>query len=199
MIEDIVDLIKAEISTLDFIDKIGGIVKPLIIKKVTGDTTINKTIPVCFNENKTTCDVSDYIDYCPNTAFKSVSYFEIKEINEVDTTAHHSQFEGTIRFVCWLNLPLINQNLIPINNIPFEVLGAVPKQLSNSSPFVFAQIYASGISKDEAIFTGYTYDEAESQFLMFPFDFFAIDFKVSFRVPFSCISNVTLNPATCHI
>lgn len=197
MIHDIVNIIKAEISTLSFIDKIGGIVKPLKIKKVLKDSTIEKIIPVCYNTNKTTCNVSDYLDYCPNTTYKSVSYFEVNEIRELDSTTTYTTFEATVRFTCWLNLPLINQTINPINNIPFEILGVVGKKISNSSPFVFAQITGENIVKNEDIFSPYTYDEAENQYLMFPFDFFAVDFTIQFRVPYACITNVTLNPATC--
>jgi hypothetical protein len=133
----------------------------------------------------------------PNTKYKSVSYFEIQEINEVDSTAHHTIFEGTVRFVCWLNLPLINQTLDPINNIPYEVLGVVPRKLSNVSPFVFCQVIGVDIKHNEDIFSKYSYEESETQYLMFPFDFFAVDFKLRFRVPIVCINNVTLNPASC--
>lgn len=197
MIEDIVNLIKSDIQTLAFIDKIGGIVKPMIIKKINGDATIDKTIPVCYNDTKTKCEVSDYVDYCPNTKFKSVSYFEGNELNQIDSTAKYVQYETVLRFVCWLNLPLINQTLTPLNNVPFEILEAVNRRLNNVSPFVFGRITQANIIKGSDIFSPYSYDEAENQYLIFPFDYFAVDFTVNFRVPFACINNVTLNPAIC--
>lgn len=196
MIEDIVTILKGQISTLAFIDKIGGIVKPLIIKKVT-EGTINKTIPVCFNSTKAVCNTSDYTDYCPNTNYKSVSYFEIKDINETDSNSKYVTYEGQLRFTCWLNLPKINGLSIPISNIPFEALGVITRQINNSSPFAFAQITKIDITRDENIFSPYTYDEAENQYLIYPFDFFALDITVTFRVPYACINNVAINPNSC--
>ena len=196
MIDSIIDLIKTDISTLSWIDKIGGVVTPLKIKKKNGTATIEKIIPVCYNDSKTTCEISDYIDYCPNSKFKSVSYFEVTSMSELDRFSKYSTYEADIRFVCWVNLPLINSTLTPDNTLLYEVLTVLPKKISNTTPFVFASITGLNISRNADIFNAYSYDEAENQYLIYPFDYFAINMTLTFRVP-NCVTPVTLNPSLC--
>ena len=48
------------------------------------------------------------------------------------------------------------------------------------------------------LFSKYTYDEAETQYLMLPFEYFAFDFQVSYVLKNGCaIPNVVTREAIC--
>lgn len=198
MLKAIIDILNAEIIGVSWVDKLGGITQPLKLKKMDGENLIEKVIPVAYNYSKTTCDVSDYVDYTPDTRYKSVCYWEIEtQPREVNTTARYAQYEAVIRFVGWLNLGKINKSLTPPTELINDVLAILPQQISNSTPFVFCQGRVTQIGRDSSIFDKYTYEESESQYLIYPFDYFAIDYTVSFRVPFACITPVSLDPSPC--
>jgi hypothetical protein len=74
-------------------------------------------------------------------------------------------------------------------NVPFNALDK------------YTRVTITGISeleKSSAIFSKYSYDEAVSQYLMYPFDFFALNITLEYVVPAACIETMIANdPLNC--
>jgi len=50
--------------------------------------------------------------------------------------------------------------------------------------------------KSPSIFGDYTYED-KKQYMMFPFDYFALNYSVRFAVAKDCVPDITLDPASC--
>jgi len=136
----------------------------------------------------------------PNSKFKSCLYFEDKGIDIGQDVRGNVQYTSRLRLVCWLNMNIINGIYDPtvtskiMADIIFRLLAV---QNENSDPFSRVTVKLAGIAEQsQDIFSAYDYAERETQFLMPPFDFFAIDFAVSFTMSKSCLpsfSNIEPN------
>lgn len=176
MIHYLINELVTEIKTLNYIDRCFGVVYPL------QKTTINKeglkylhTIPIYANNDKT-CNNDDYVDCVPNSDYKSCIYFEAS--NEViSEESRGSQFitDVDVRMICWFNLALINANLTTgeglIRTLIHTILNA---NLSVSNVIEVKEL----LYRKPEIFNSYTYNEPEKQFLIYPYEFGAVDFNI---------------------
>lgn len=192
----IADLIKAEIQELNFIDKIAGVVKPLTYKDKDGN---EKTFPVAV-DGSIPCDPGHYTDLVPDSTKLSIIYFEDKGIDVVNAGCYYVDCEASLRLVCWCNLAKINANYTDAQALKIRLIQGIPRRLDNSDWATKILVMFEGEEqKSRDIFSAYTYDESKDQFLMYPYDYFALNYKIKYSIPLdtSCISEVILNPKIC--
>ena len=76
-----------------------------------------------------------------------------------------------------------------------EIIRALPHFAENHPPF--DQVYSEVMSQEvrsNSIFSAYSYDEKHTQYLMYPYDYFALNIETKFAV---CLKGTTNYDPTC--
>lgn len=190
---DIANIIKSYIIGQPFVEKIGGLVRPLSFQQVDGDRSYNKTIPIDCGTTYTDCIKGKYTDLVPNSKYKSIIYFEDGGTSFSSSEPRDFSFESRLKLVCWLNQKKLGKSACSISAVAIlNILKIIPDGHFNSTPYTRIRIQAVGQdAKSPAIFSRYTYDEKVLQYLLYPFDYFALNLKINFTVPRSCIIDWT--------
>ena len=194
MISKVAELIKSEISSIIWIDKIGGIVKPGRVK-VAGE---DKIFPIYLNDLADPCNASVYLDFVPDSKKMSIVYFEDQGIDVVNSGCTFTDCIGSLKLVCWANLEKINIDYTSAEILKLDLLKNIPARLPNTEwvTKILATFEGEDI-KSPAIFGAYTYDETMTQYLIYPYDYFALNYKVKFSIASECFEDVVLNPKIC--
>lgn len=186
----IANIIKERLKSVSFVDNIVGLVRPIT-------ANINEKpciLPVAINISQDLCLKGNYIDLMPNSKYKSIIYFEDNGINVLECSENKCEYISKLKMIVWLNTTKINdvgclydgsicstlelikamQKSNPINNV-------------NTNPLVHRIIVMpKSIIRDKTIFSEYTYDEKYSQYLFYPYDYFAINIDVRFITTCLC-------------
>ena len=181
----IANIIKGYVEDLIWIDKISGLVQTVVVMVPNGkDTAVQKSYPVSCNITADACKKGGYQDLCPDSKKKSVVYFEDRGIQEVSRYGNRITFKSNLRLVAWLNLCLISDSCGTSGDYVIQVIKVLPK-----TPFSTADFSSISISnltqaeRDVSIFSKYTYSETAVQYLLYPYDFFALDISIDFTIP----------------
>jgi hypothetical protein len=188
----IANLIKSYVDDLEWSDKIAGLVQTANIRVKNGEDVSDKSYPVSCDISADACIKGAYQDLAPDSKKKSVIYFEDKGVSFVEKIGNRLKFDSTLRLVCWLNHSLIQGGICDPDTIGcgstgdyvIDVIKSLPTSPIQTDDFISIQI--TGISqaeRDVSIFSKYSYNEVATQYLMFPFDYFALDLTISFVVP----------------
>jgi len=207
MNQAIANIIKNHISGLDFIDKIAGLVSACTFDIVVRDkennpTTVQKTFPIaCCLTEKCTIETA-YQDLMPNSDYKTVIYFEDKGVSWVKTEGRYKHYTSNVRLVCWINVAKIlgdtckeGDTCTLSTHLIAEIIRSLPEFPGHHNPFnmVFSEVIDQEV-RSPSIFSAYTYDEKHSQYLMYPYDYFALDIQTSFAI---CMKGTQVYNADC--
>lgn len=194
MITKIAELIKTEISTLEWVERIGGVVKSARIN-IAGE---EKIFPIDFKSLADPCDSSVYLDFVPDSSKMSIIYFEDQGLEVVNSGCSFTDCTASLRLVCWANLERINADYTDAITLKLDLIKNIPARLPNTDwvTKIFAS-FTSEETKTPAIFGAYTYDESMTQYLIYPYDYFALNYNVKFSFAGSCFDDVVLNPKVC--
>jgi hypothetical protein len=188
----IANILKGKIEGLVWIDKIAGLVQTVTIRIKEGETIVNKNYPVSCDVDYDSCNKGRYQDLAPNSKKKSILYFEDRGVQFIKRHGNTIQFQSSLRLVCWLNLKLINaaecdadiRNCGVSGDYVIEVIKALPSVPFTIQGFISMNISnISQVIRSVDIFSKYTYNEQSTQYLLFPFDFFALDLEINFTIP----------------
>lgn len=189
---------------LVFVEKYFGLVQTLERIEMMEDVPIRKRFPVATESVVNGICKSNQQVATPDSSMKGILYFEDQGSFENGRIRSGNNFEFTsnLRLVCWINRKKVVSNEfseisgLAINDILQKLeVGSNPK-----SQGMFANISVSVQripAQDSSIFSKYSYDEAINQYLMAPFEFFAIDLVVKYSIIGSCINSITINPSPC--
>lgn len=190
MNHDIATIFNTYLSTLPFADRVAGIVKPVTFFTGTADRPVKKTIPVDCGVSQPDCISGKYTDLVPNSKYKSIMYWEDNGV-KVDTQQNTRDFNFTasLRLITWLNLKKAGKTDCNVSALAVtNILNTLPTGYFNSGIYTrIRAVVGQEIIKSASIFGKYTYDEAVTQYLMYPFDYFALDVVVNFTILKSCI------------
>lgn len=190
----IAEILKDQISSLTWVDKIVGLVKPITYTDKAGT---KKTIPIYYRDDPTLCDSGDYTDLVPDSSKMSIIYFEDGGTDVANAGCMFTDCISSLKLVCWCNLKLINPALSSALSLKLQVINTIPNQIANTDWVTKIQV---SLESDDvgSPFTKYTYDE-QKQFLMWPYDYFSLNYKVRYSIPRNaeCFDDITLNPAIC--
>lgn len=194
MIAKIAELLKPGIEALSWADKVFGVVVPISAKNKLGET---KIIPAYLNSIDL-CHASEYWDCVPDSSKMSIVYFEDQGMSVVNAGCHFMDCEATLRIIVWLNFKLINPQYTSSLLMKAELINAIPKRLTNDDYVTKICLWMdSEEQRSPAIFSRYSYDETQLQYLMWPYDYFALNYRVKFSIPLSACETVQLNPSIC--
>ena len=186
----IAGLFKTYLETLSWADKVAGLVQTASIR--TADS-VTKTYPISCDVTADACIKGEYQALTPDSKKKSVMYFEdhggVPFISRIGNTL---KFSCKLRLIIWLNLKLIQEaecagdatGCGSSGDYVIEAIKKFPAKPFKSADFI--SIYITNISQVERsvdIFSRYSYSEVATQYLMFPFDFAALDIDTEFTIP----------------
>ena len=198
MIQTIIERLLTDIEALNYVDLVGGIVRTQKEVKGNSDNAVVKVYPVCINSTKTTCSPNDYINLSPDSSKKGIIYFEDKGTS-MEEQGNYYMMSSQVRLVGWFNLKLINTTLLNADTLLLRTAKAIPKKLANSGGISAITIECTGNEqKSPAIFSEYTFTEEKTQYTMYPFDYFAINYLIEYKIHRSCINDITLNGTSCY-
>lgn len=185
----IATILNTYLTTLPFSDRMAGVVKAVTFVTGTSERPVKKTIPVDCGVSQADCMDGKYQDLVPNSKYKSISYFEDGGVRLVSINERDYAFQANLRLVYWINLKKVGKTDCNVSALAVtNVLNKLPQSPFNSGIYSRMRIKVSQeLVKSAAIFSKYTYDEAVTQYLMYPFDYFALDLTVDFLINKSCI------------
>lgn len=186
------NILRNQISDLIWIDKISGLVQTANVRIKSGENVSEKSYPISCSMTADACMKGGYQDLCPNSKKKSVVYFEDRGLTFERQEGNHLFYVSSLRLVCWLNLQLIQgvgckNDVIGCGTSGDYVLEVIKK--FDYKPFDSGGLYGimvhppNQVERSVDIFSKYTYNENATQFLLSPFEFFALDFETDFFIP----------------
>jgi hypothetical protein len=211
------------VSAKPLIEKYGGLVIPVTIKeevsKTDGGESIfkEKTYPVACGINFEACVTGRrYQELVPNSAYRSLAFWEQTGNAQRNAAEEKNYKMGTVyvydipaRLVVWMNIPKMNLNGVSTDcSIAAPVALAIQQQLDNRQGFQLDQlVYPGGTAQaifqnEEAkdasrVFGKYSYGDM-TKFLLFPFDFFSLNYIIRLRISPKCLAGITLGtPVDC--
>lgn len=195
-------LLLSKIKDAPYLDRVSGVVQVVESMAQTPDgLSYTKRMPY---SSTATADEMGKIDAAmiPDSNFKSCLYFEDGGLKVLGNVRDGLRYQSSLRLVCWLNTAMINtdEDKLMVAKVMPDICskwGTV--EIFNETPFT--QVKVTGMSMppaDKNIFAPYDYDERATQYLIHPYEFFAIDLTVDFTVVNSCLVPViSTPPAVC--
>ena len=203
MNQAIANIIRGHIDGLDFVDKIAGLVSALTFEiKGTDNTPVEKTFPIACCVSADDCKEGAYNELMPDSKYKTVIYFEDGGVSFERQESNWKYYTSTLKLVCWINAAKIlgddcNEGTACTlaAHLIVEIIRALPEFPENHTEFDHFYSEVTGQSvRDNSIFSAYTYDEKHTQYLMYPYDYFALDITTNFAV---CMKNTATYDSEC--
>lgn len=204
MNQAIANIIKSQIEDLSFVDKIAGLVTTVYMNITDeNDNKVQKSFPVACCTTAEDCKAGAYNDLCPNSAYKTVIYFEDGGVSFSRAAGNYKYYTSRLRLVCWINVAKLlldecyNEDTCTISAaLIAEIIRALPAFPVHYDYFDFVYHEVTGQQvHSNSIFAGYTYNEKQTQFLMYPFDYFALDIETQFAI---CLKSTEVYDAACE-
>jgi hypothetical protein len=138
------------------------------------------------------CIKGVYKDLAPDSKKKSIIYFEDRGITFVERLANRIKMRSSLRLVCWLNLKNIAEAVCDDDsgacgvsgNYVIDVIKVLPSKPFSTADFIsIALTSISQVERGVEIFSKYTYNEQATQYLMYPYDYFALDLECEYTIP----------------
>lgn len=211
MIATAISTVKTHLTSLGIIDRYGGLAIPLgKVEQVSDDRFVTKVYPIregvdardCFTKGK-------YQDLIPSDKYENIVYWEeISGLSEYSPSRSEDRgvkflhFRGQARLVYWLNLPNMGHGNDTYRTVGDSFAWTMVDQLKgqfrvdsgNFSGLSVTFTNARQSARNTSIFTKYSYPaDVLNTYLLYPYDFGAIDFDVNVVVPAKCVSNYTAN------
>lgn len=190
MNQGIANILKGYIEDLTFVDKIAGLVSTqyMTVTDENGNK-VQKAYPVacCVPED---CKQGEYNDLTPDSKYRTVIYFEDGGVSFVRAAGNFRHYQSRLRLVCWINVARLNADGcytdIPCTastNIIIEIIRAIPDFRVNFDPLMQVRFeVTSQVIRSNSIFGAYTYNEKQTQYLMSPYDYFALEINTDFAI-----------------
>jgi len=183
------------LDTLSFADRTGGLVRVMKDSRK-GE----RRYPVEINQDKELGDKQYLRSMVVDSNLKSLMYWE--QSGSPTVIAHHNsryEVEANLKLVCWFNYQKVDPDMYDPTFMIAEIVSAIPFSIGNFQ--CLAAVTCEFVGQDPndgSIFSEYTYNEAESQFFTYPYDYFVLNFTVNYWVVRDCedegIDEITIDP-----
>lgn len=202
MNQAIANIIKTHIEDLDFVDKIAGLVSTVNIDVGPKDNLVTKSYPVACCVTANDCKSGAHNDLMPDSKYKTVIYFEDNGVSFVKSESNWKYYTSSVRLVCWINVAKILGDACNEGtactlaaHLIAEIIRVLPEfpEHHDEFDFVYSEVVGQVI-RDNSIFSKYTFDEKHIQYLMYPYDYFALEIQTSFAV---CLKNTAVYDSEC--
>ena len=177
MIEHLCEVLKRRVESLPFITLCGGLARIQRVK----DNGIERAFPVMET-------FGGYTLLTPQKAEAGIAYFEFIR-NDVKSELAGDRgyiYLAALRLVVWLNLERIDPP--DVLGMQAAAMAAVTAPIDPTTQEDTGRISRYKITralyapKSPGFFAAYSYSEEELQYLMHPYDYFAIDFEAVYTM-----------------
>lgn len=203
MNQAVANIIRKHIEGLDFVDKIAGLVAPLTFDiRSSNNETVQKTFPVACCVSADDCKEGAYNELMPDSAYKTVIYFEDGGVSFERKEGNWKYYRSKLRLVCWINVAKILGDTCKegsactlSTHLIAEIIRVLPDFPAHHNPFnnVYSEITGQ-VVRTPSIFAAYTYDEKHAQYLMYPYDYFALEIDTVFGL---CLTGTGTYSSAC--
>lgn len=175
----------------DFVDKIGGLVQTVYENVIDKDgNKVQKAYPISCTFTAEDCKTGLYNEFAPDSKYKTVIYFEDGGLTYNSRQGAFVCYTSNLKLVCWINTALYKADWCGVGipctvsaEIIKKILCCFPLQPVNITPFVrFSPVIVSEDVRSNSIFSKYTYNELQTQYLLYPYDFFALNIRTDFCI-----------------
>jgi len=192
------------LADVTWADRVVGMVRTLTFEQVPdGGAKIVKRIPIScdLQASQRDCISNKQHHVVPDQKLQALIYFEDGGASPTDRSTRGIIMTSTIKLICWLNLNRLGQTSCSASALAeiqlIELLDRLPPVNLNAAygvPLNGVKVVQISVDqKDARIFSKYTYDESKSQYLIYPYDYFALTLRVQFEVPRGCVDNDWVN------
>ena len=191
MNQQVATLLKGYIEGLDFVDKIAGLVSVTYLNITDQDgTKVQKSFPVACDVTADCCIAGGYQDLAPDSKYMTVLYFEDGGVTFNKREGPFVCYTSNLRLVCWINVAKYKAECCKEGftcsasaDIIKKILCVLPSHPVNIDPYSsFYPVVTSQVVRSNSIFGAYTYNETAVQYLMAPFDYFALEIQTDFCI-----------------
>lgn len=190
----IAELLRDRISAFAYVDKIAGLVRPITFQRAGKEITIPVGIDVT---DPLECSEDTQLALVPDERYGVIVYFEDRGAG-VEKEDGRERLVSNLRLVCWVNTMKLNSDATAAGRIMQEFKGAMAGSFYNSAGYLRIFHKVSGYPpKGPGLFSPYTYPEGVRQYLLPPFDAFAIDIRTTYMVDASCIVPIDTTDVNC--
>lgn len=182
---------------LPFVDKYVGMVQTVTEEVATDETHTRKRFPVAteivLND---VCSAHEEI-ITPDSSLKGLVYFEDNGTTPNGKIGKGYQYTSNLTLICWINRAKVVSEVyseitgIAIQNIIQKL--QIDENPENVSMFIGLTVTLNKIFPQDAnLFSKYTFDEAVTQYLRPPFEFFGLSLQVKYRINPECVEPLTI-------
>jgi len=187
----IANLVVGYIDELSWIDKIAGMTQIARVSQQSGESKVEKRFPIsCSVDYEAACKSGTYDELSPDSRYRSVVFFEDGSFSLANKIGKALYYESRIRLIGWLNLCKIEDNCGNSGDYVLDIIRSLPSVPVNIGDMlgVFIEI-TNQLPRDASIFGKYTFNEKQTQYLMYPYDFFALEVRTTFHVIPECLTS----------
>lgn len=185
MIQRIASILKDRISAFPYVDKIGGLTRVARYQREGTEVVI----PVAGDVDEAlACDPSTVRDMVPDDRYGCIVYFEDRGTTRETSRTRGTFYSASLRLVCWINTAKFGSDPVAADRILEQFTNDLNVgQPYNTDTLIGLKHLVSGIpQRGASIFSQYTYPEAARQYLLWPFDAFALDIIATYRIKPGC-------------
>lgn len=190
---------------LAFVDVAAGLVQTVSFQENSGNdnTTIVKRMPVATDTNITEgCDFKKEQAMVPNSKLKGILYFEDGGIASAGMKGSRQILRSTLTLVVWMNRARFSTEVY--GALETAAIAEIMQKIGFNRPVHEGNLQSvnpklgSILQQDANIFSRYTYNEVETQYLRPPFGFFAMTILTDFMVNPACVGTIQEGGTICY-
>jgi hypothetical protein len=185
MIHRIATILKDRIAAFTYVDKIGGLTR-VARQQREGKEIV---IPVAGDVDEAyACDPATIRDMVPDDRYGCMVYFEDRGTTRESTRTRGTFYSASLRLVCWVNTAKFGSDPNAADRIIEQFVNDLNVgQPYNTDTLIGLNHQVDGFpQRGASIFSQYTYPEAARQYLLWPFDAFAVDITATYRIKPGC-------------
>ena len=193
----IANSIRDDLKSLEWIETISGLVRAYnTTERVVIENRpmiIRKSLPVSCDISHETCHNRYNFDLMPDAKKRSIIYFEDGGVQFQGSDGRHRHWQSSLTLVCWVNMEKFEFSGCSISPLLIgSIMENIDTKLFNlpDDGIVGVQLNVIGESpKSAAIFSKWSYREEQDQYLLYPYDYFALNIQSNFRTAGSGCAN----------
>lgn len=197
------DAIGAHFSSLPWVELYGGMSRTVAAAVPTDDNKVYfKKYPVSCNTTLDMCKKGRYKDLVPNSRKRSILYWVDYGNTMVKREGENFTFQARLKLIGWVNLEKFKNvtGCTLTHKLVASIIQAIPTNFENFGIFQSTKIrYKGEDPKNAQIFAGYTYSEEVNQYLLYPYDYFAMNFEIEFTINQACDTGVEIELETGEV
>lgn len=201
MIQQLATVLLGKITDegMPWIDKTAGLVRPITTKlkgkPQTWPIATDVTDPLACNSEGVPIGAM-----MPDNKYKSILFIEADGYpTRKDERIGAPSWRAKFRIIVWMNCNRFGGDQA-CGDIAYEnIVSALDGYPFDSPPFLFCffNVTGGGPVRGSEVFGKYTFNEARSQYLHYPYDYFAMNVEMDFVLPKGCEAELTASDVNC--